>query len=136
MVNALLVVTAWREQSLEWTDEGTWLSQGTDIMNTWLWGATQVMPLFGGQLLNRTLDLRLPPMQLLLSDSSFSVMGKDTWEIITQKHTRVIENDDLYAMGYKVKDYDKADKVPTTIKCFHNVVLLGEKSFLVGYEAS
>jgi hypothetical protein len=119
-------------QTLEWTDEGTWLNIGSSISNTWLWGATQVMPLFSGQLLNYTLGLRLPPMELLLTQGESPLMAKDTWELVISdpKATRVVENKELERQGYVVPKA-KADSV-STIKCFRNMVLIGEKPFLIG----
>jgi hypothetical protein len=91
------------------------------------------MPLFSGQLLNYTLGLGLPPMELLLTQGEFSLMAKDTWELVISdpKATRVIENKELEQQGYVVPE-DKAEGA-STIKCFRNMVLVGEKPFLIGY---
>jgi hypothetical protein len=92
------------------------------------------MPLFFGQILNHTLGLRLPPMQLLLSESEYSLIGRDTWELVISdpKATRVIENEELYSRGYVVPEDHQAERT-STIKCFRNMVLLGDRALLVGY---
>jgi len=120
-------------QTLTWIEAGTWLSASTDVHNTWLWGATQVMPIFGAQVMNVTLNLRLPPMQLLLNRGLFPVRQRDTHELIVPEDTVVLEDEDLKANGFwTTQNVIK----PSTIKCFRNLVVLGHKNLLCGYVTS
>lgn len=84
------------------------------------------MPLFTARVLNSTARMGLPPMDLLISTSTFSIMAKDTKELILDETTTVIEGEQLNRGGYTSK---KGKRNPRRCNASEEVSSLDQSHF-------